>query len=95
VQPSGFGVILHKWPLGKDEDPKGWGAKIAKGLQDWKFEKREGPKEFLAMSDHDDLHLALVRRERLDAKIEQTIKRLIQLKAAKQAQRQLEPNPPR
>jgi len=95
LSPLYRNTILSKWPLGKDEDPKGGGAKIAKGLQDWKFEKREGPKEFLAMSDHDDLHLALVRRERLDAKIEQTIKRLIQLKAAKQAQRQLEPNPPR
>jgi hypothetical protein len=51
-------------------------------LQDWKVEKLEGPKEFLAMCDYGDLHIALLRREKLDAKIEQTIKRLIQLKAA-------------
>ena len=43
------------------------------------------------MHDQSDLDLAIVRRERLDAKIEQTIKRLIQLKAAKQAYRQPEP----
>jgi hypothetical protein len=84
-------AILHKWPLGKDEDPKGWGARIAKGLQGWKYEKRTGRAEFLAMHDQSDLDVAIIRRERLDAKIEQTVKRLVQLKAAKQAHRQLEP----
>jgi hypothetical protein len=91
MSPLYRNTVLSKWPLGKDEDPNGWGAKIAKGLQDWKVEKREGPNEFLAMSDDVDLHYSLLRREKLDAKIEQTIKRLIQVKAAKQAHRQLEP----
>jgi hypothetical protein len=90
--PNGYeDVIRHKWPLVEKEDPKKWGAKIAKGMASWIVTRLEGPAEFLALSDPFDIKVALIARDPIDAKIEQTTKRLVQLKAMKQAHQWLEP----
>jgi hypothetical protein len=90
-------VIRQKWPLLENEDPSKWGERIAEGLKSWKLERRENADEFLAMNDPIGFALLLKSLDMIDSKIEQTIKRLVQLKAFKQTLRQLEPkqiNPP-
>lgn len=65
--------------------------KIAKGIASWNVERHDGPAAFLALSDPYRLEQAMMRQERIDAKVEQIIKQLVQLKAMKQIQRRLEP----
>ena len=90
--PDGYEeIVRRKWPLAEKEEPNKWGAKIAKGMASWNVTRLEGPAEFTAMSDPIDLQFALISRDRIDTKIEQITKRLVQLKAMKQMQRQLEP----
>lgn len=84
-------LIRSKWPLKEDEDPNKWGEKIAMGLSAWAVERHEGPDEFLATSDPMDIVVSLKVLQSLDDKIEQITKRLVQLKAAKQTLRRLEP----
>lgn len=92
-------TILRQWPVpagkdatGEDRDPNTWGAKIAEGLSTWRPPIRhEDADEFLATLDLAEFDQALTRIERLDAMIDRTIKRLLQLKAQKQIHRQLEP----
>lgn len=95
---SGYSVFIRaKWPLGENDDLNKWGEKIAKGLESWKGERREDADEFLAMNDPIVFALLLKPMDLIAAKIEQTIKRLVQFKAFKQNLRQLEPkkiNPP-
>jgi hypothetical protein len=98
LEDEKYGIIVRtKWPLGEKDDPSKWGDKIAKGLGSWKVERREDADEFLAMNDPIGFALMLKPMDLIDAKIEQTTKRLVQLKAFKQTLRQLEPkqiNPP-
>lgn len=90
--PPDYGnFIRQKWPLAENEDPTKWGTRIAKGMASWNVKRHDGPAEFLALSDPNGLEVTIYRREGIDAKVEQIIKRLVQLKAMKQTQRRLEP----
>ena len=62
------------------------------GLSAWKTPARhEEADEFIAILDLEASDTALDRIERLDAMIDRTIKRLMQLKSTKQMHGQLEP----
>jgi hypothetical protein len=99
LSPLYKNTILSRWPVpsgkdlaGKDKDPNIWGCKIAEGLSSWIPPIRHvDADEFLAVLDLNEFDSTLARIERLDAMIERTIKRLLQLKAQKQILRQLEP----
>jgi hypothetical protein len=85
-------TVRYRWPLQTGEDPNTWGARIAKGLLAWKPEPRhEQADEFIAIVDFEAFDMALARIERLDAMIDRTIKRLMQVKAMKQMYGRLEP----
>ena len=85
-------TILRDWPLQEGDDPITWGPKIAAGLLTWKPEPRRGGDDaFLAIIDLDAFDISLARIERLDAMIDRTIKRLMQVKTMKQMQNRLEP----
>jgi hypothetical protein len=85
-------TIRQRWPLQTGEDPNTWGPKIAKGLLSWKPPRRhEQADEFIATVDLETFDMALARIERLDAMIDRTIKRLIQVKTMKQMHSRLEP----
>ena len=85
-------TIRDRWPLQTDEDPNTWGPKIAKGLLSWAPPRRhEQADEFIAIVDLETFDMALARIERLDAMIERTIKRLMQIKTMKQMHSRLEP----
>jgi hypothetical protein len=53
--------------------------------------RHEQADEFIAIVDLETFDMALVRIERLDAMIERTIKRLMQIKTMKQMHSRLEP----
>lgn len=92
LSPLYINTIRQEWPLATGEDEKTWGAKIAKGLSSWKPEPRhEQAQEFMATLDIEAFDIALARIERLDAMIDRTIKRLMQLKTMKQMHARLEP----
>jgi len=85
-------TIRNRWPLQTGEDPNTWGPKIAKGLLSWKPAPRhEQADEFIAIVDLEEFDMALARIERLDAQIDRTIKRLMQVKTMKQMYGRLEP----
>jgi hypothetical protein len=85
-------TIRHHWPLQTGEDPNTWGPKIAKGLLSWVPPRRhEQADEFMAIVDLETFDMALARIERLDAMIDRTIKRLMQIKTMKQMYGRLEP----
>jgi hypothetical protein len=90
---SGYSdVILARWPLEPGADPAAWGSKIGEGLAQWKPKSRhEGADEFVEIFDLDTFDDDLARIERLDAMIDRTIKRLMQVKTMKQMYRRLEP----
>src|ERR1700730_7531485 len=84
-------IRLH-WPFETGGDPAAWGPRIGKGLASWKPPTRhEGADEFVEIFDLDTFDDDLARIERLDAMIDRTIKRLMQIKTMKQMYRQLEP----
>jgi hypothetical protein len=92
LSPRYRNTILRDWPLKTDEDPNAWGLKIANGLLSWKTPPRhEEADEFIAIVDLEASDTALDRIERLDAMIDRTIKRLMQLKTMKQMHGRLEP----
>ena len=99
LSPFYRSTILSRWPpptgkdaAGNDRDPDTWGAKIAAGMSSWVPPDRlEDADEYLAVLDLAEFDEALARIDRLDAMIDRTIKRLLQLKAQKQIHRQLEP----
>ncbi len=85
-------TVRHRWPLQTGEDPSTWGPKIAKGLLAWIPPKRhEQADEFIAIVDLETFDVALARIERVDAMIDRTIKRLMQIKTMKQMHSRLEP----
>jgi hypothetical protein len=92
VSPIYRNTIHNQWPFKTDDDPQQWGPKIAEGLLTWKPAPRhEQADEFIKILDLDEFDMALVRIERLDAMIDRTIKRLLQLKSMKQMHGRLEP----
>jgi len=92
LSPLYSNTIRGRWPLQAGEDTNTWGPKIAKGLLSWKPAPRhEQADEFVAIVDLEEFDMALARIERLDAMIERTIKRLMQIKTMKQMHGRLEP----
>jgi hypothetical protein len=69
-----------------------WGPKIGESLALLKPETlHEGADEFIKIFDLDTFDDDLARIERLDAMIDRTIKRLMQIKTMKQMHDRLEP----
>jgi hypothetical protein len=65
---------------------------VSQGLLSWKpASRREQADEFIAIVDLEEFDMALARMERLDAMIDRTIKRLMQVKTMKQMHGRLEP----
>ncbi len=92
LSPIYRNTIGSKWPFKTGDDPQQWGPRIAEGLLAWKPAPRhEQADEFIKILDLDEFDMALARIERLDAMIDRTIKRLMQLKTMKQMHGQLEP----
>jgi hypothetical protein len=60
-------------------------------LAQWITKRHEGPDEFVKIFDLDTFDDDLARIERLDAMIDRTIKRLMQVKTMKQMHARLEP----
>ena len=84
-------LICH-WPFKKGADPVAWSSKIGEALARWRPPtRREGADEFVEIFDLDSFDDDLARIERLDAMIDRTIKRLMQVKTMKQLHRRLEP----
>jgi len=85
-------TIRNRSPFKAGDDPQKWGLKIAEGLLAWRTTPRyEQADEFIKILDLDEFDKSLDRIERLDANIDRTIKRLMQLKTMKQMHGQLEP----
>jgi hypothetical protein len=85
-------TIHYRWPLREGDDPNTWGPRIASGLSAWIAPVRhEEADEFIEAVDLVSFDQDLTRIERLDAMIDRTIKRLMQLKSMKQMYRRLEP----
>jgi hypothetical protein len=85
-------TIREKWPFKSGDGSQKWGPQIAEGLLAWKPAPRyEQANEFTKILDLDEFDTALDRIERLDAMIDRTIKRLMQLKTMKQMHGRLEP----
>jgi hypothetical protein len=94
LSPIYRNTIRRDWPFKTGDDPQKWGAKIAAGLLACKPAPRyEQAEEYIKIVDLDEFDTALDRIERLDAMIDRTIKRLMQLKTMKQMHGQLEPKP--
>jgi hypothetical protein len=92
LSPLYSNTIRGRWPLQAGEDTNTWGPTIAKGLLSWKPAPRhERADEFVEIVDLEEFDMALARIERLDAMIERTIKRLMQIKTMKQMHGRLEP----
>jgi hypothetical protein len=90
---SGYSdVIRSRWPFEAGADPVAWGSKVSEALTRWKPATRhEGADEFIKIFDLDTFDDDLARIERLDAMIDRTIKRLMQVKTMKQMHDRLEP----
>jgi len=92
LSPMYRNTVYRDWPFKTGDDPQQWGPKIAEGLLIWKPAPRhEQADEFIKILDLDEFDMALARIERLDAMIDRTIKRLLQLKTMKQMHGELEP----
>jgi hypothetical protein len=92
LDPIYSNTILRDWPLQTGDDATAWGPKIAAGLRTCKPAPRHaGDDAFLAIIDLDASDIALARIERLDAMIDRTIKRLMQVKTMKQMHDRLHP----
>jgi hypothetical protein len=92
LSPLYSNTIRNRWPFKTGDDPQKWGPKIAEGLLAWKPAPRhEQADEFVKILDLNEFDMALARIERLDAMIDRTIKRLMQLKTMKQMHSRLEP----
>ena len=92
LDSSGKRLIVARWPLEKCKPPGAWGSVIAEGLSALAPAKRfEGQDEFLRMVEVFPIDEDISTLERMDATIDRTLKRFMQLKTMKQMFRQLEP----
>jgi hypothetical protein len=84
--------LICRWPFEKGADPVTWSSKVGEALARWNPPtRREGADEFVEIFDLDTFDEDLARIERLDAMIDRTIKRLMQIKTMKQMHGRLEP----
>jgi hypothetical protein len=91
LDPEYSEVIRSRWPLEAGADPVAWGSKMRADLARWTEKRHEGADEFVKIFDLDTFDADLARIERLDAMIDRTIKRLMQVKTMKQMHGRLEP----
>ncbi len=91
LDPGYSEVIRSHWPLEARADPVAWGSKMRADLARRTTVRLEGPDQFIKIFDPDTFDDDLARIERLDAMIDRTIKRLIQVKTMKQMHARLEP----
>jgi hypothetical protein len=85
-------IVRSNWPLDKCELSFEWGPAIADGLSRLEFSRRyEGCAEFARIVELTVDDKASASEERLDASIDRTVKRLLQIKTWKQMYHQLEP----
>jgi hypothetical protein len=90
--PNGKILIQARWPLEKCKTPNAWGTVIAEGLSALVPDKRfEDEEEFFKMVEVFPIDEEFGTLERMDAGIDRTLKRLMQLKTMKQMFRQLDP----
>lgn len=77
--------VIASWvPLEKCKDPTQWGPAIAKFLLDLKLKVLQVPGLFVTIVNPDLMDLELSRSLRLDEAIDRSIKRILQVKMAKQ-----------
>jgi hypothetical protein len=78
--------IIKSWiPMEKCKDPAEWSQEIGKFLSNLKLDDPlEGPDLFAAMVNPHSMEIEISRSERLDEAIDRKIKRLMQVKTAKQ-----------
>ena len=81
-----YAEIITEWvPRENCTDTTQWGQEIGKRLSDIKAEDLlEGPDLFAAIVDPDLMELEISRSDRLDEAIDRKIKRIMQVKTAKQ-----------
>jgi hypothetical protein len=94
LSPYYVSIIKYWVPLEKCEDPARWGAAIGEHLSNLKpGDQWDDSDKFKAIVDPDMIEIELDRSDRLGDKIDRTIKRLVQLKLAKQISRSMRKNP--
>jgi hypothetical protein len=91
LHPDDGDWIRSLWPFEAGADPVAWVTKMREDVARWTRKRHEGPDEFVKIFDLDTFDDNLARIERLDAMIDRTIKRLMQVKTMKQMHGRLEP----
>jgi hypothetical protein len=87
-------TIIDWVPLETCQDPASWGAAIGNFLSRLADEEQmEDSDKFMAIMNPDLIEKGLDRSDRLDEKIDRTIKRLMQVKLAKQISRNMTAKP--
>jgi hypothetical protein len=85
LSPAYAEIIMEWIPREKCKDPTLWGQEIGKFLSNLKpDDPLEGPDLFAAIVNPDSMETEISRLDRLDEAIDRKIKRLMQVKAAKQ-----------
>jgi hypothetical protein len=84
-------VVRKRWPLESSAEFESWGSVIAKGLATLPDLIGDPAQQMLILQEEFPALERLHKLEQFDAKIERTIKRLMQVKTMKQMHRQLEP----
>ena len=94
LSPLYTNTITGRLPREKFEDPTKWGQAIGKFLSDFKSEEPlEDEALFAEIVDPDLMEKEILRSTRLDEAIDRKIKRIIQVKAAKQIFPNMRKNP--
>jgi hypothetical protein len=85
LSPFYTDMIIGWVPRETCQDPAQWGKAISAHLSRMQPEDQlEGPAKFIAIVNPDSLEHELARSDRVDESIDRTIKRLMQVKTAKQ-----------
>jgi hypothetical protein len=85
LSPDYAGAIIEWVPREKCEDLSKWGQQIGAYLSNLKVpDLVEGPDLFVALLNPDSMEMEILRSERIDEAIDRKIKRLMQVKTAKQ-----------
>jgi hypothetical protein len=85
LSPYYSGAIIEWVPREKCEDLSKWGQQIGAHLSNLQVNDLvEGPDLFVALLNPDSMEMEVLRSERMDEAIDRKIKRLMQVKTAKQ-----------